>query len=807
MTTSRPPATAEANLRRNARWLARITAASMVPLVLFGISLVVQSPTWDQWALLGIFLVLGTASLLNVGLNQQGHSDAGLLLYLILNLGVYPAVAMLVSGVGLLLAAVCVFLNSAIAVVALSRRYLGPITVASAVVSLGVLLLDFYVPMPWRRPTPQPGIMFTFVIGLAIIYFAFMATQVRTFSLRAKLTLAFVAVTLSSVGLVALLTGYLTQQTLTQVTTINLQASARQVASQIDELLRVNLSAINAEAQNPTIVRYLGPPGSASANQTLAAEALATLRSFQGRDLANFSSAAIFNMRGVDILDTYGADIGLDKSDRDYFQIALSTGVPYASGLEFSQTTQTPSLYFSAAVRNAQGQIIGVLRYRFNADILQSLVARSNGLAGAESYPAVFDENLISLAHGTTPGLIYKALVPLDAARLAELKTTHHLALSFTLDQMNLALPELEAGLQKADSQASFSATLLAGQRAEVASARTQYQPWRVAYFVPEAILQAALQAQSQTLTVLAVLIAGLAAVAAAILAQTLAQPIDRLTRTAQRIAGGDLEAQAPVTSADEIGVLAQTFNQMTGQLRDTIGTLEQRVHDRTRAVETSAEVSRRLVSIADPQALVAAVVDEIQSAFGFYHAQVYLFDEKRENLVLMGGTGEAGRLLLSRGHKLPRGRGLVGRAAETNQLVLVSDTAADPGWLPNPLLPETRSEVAVPIAIADQVLGVLDVQHNVVDGLRQAEAALLASIAQQVAVALQNARTFVQTRQLARREALINAIGQKVQSATTVEEVLQVAVRELGQTLEVSRTSVQLGGAATPPGAQEKSV
>jgi nitrate/nitrite-specific signal transduction histidine kinase len=304
--------------------------------------------------------------------------------------------------------------------------------------------------------------------------------------------------------------------------------------------------------------------------------------------------------------------------------------------------------------------------------------------------------------------------------------------------------------------------------------------------------IQVASRVQAQTLAVS--ILVGVIAIAVAIATDFSLRNITRLTAAAAAMAQGDLTQRAALRSRDELGILSNTFDEMASQLQELIGTLEQRVADRTKALATSTEVSRRLSTILNQRQLVFEVVEQIRDAFNYYHAHIYLLEETSGNLIMAGGTGQAGQTMLASGHKVPKGKGLVGRAAETNQAVLVSDVASDPNWLPNPLLPETRSEIAVPISAAGQVLGVLDVQHNVPGGLCQEDADLLQSIANQVAIAMQNARSFEQSQRQAEKGNLINTISEKIQRATSIETVLQVAALELSRITGAKQASVQLG-------------
>jgi GAF domain-containing protein len=261
------------------------------------------------------------------------------------------------------------------------------------------------------------------------------------------------------------------------------------------------------------------------------------------------------------------------------------------------------------------------------------------------------------------------------------------------------------------------------------------------------------------------------------------------------RIALDRLEQPIEVQSRDEIGELAVAFNAMKEQLRQFLITLEERVLERTRALETSASVSRQLTIILDISELLQQVVTLIKETFNYYHVHIYLLDESGEILEMAEGYGQAGAEMKRQRHHilLSAPKSLVARAARERQIITVENVRADPTWLPNPLLPDTHSEMAVPVVLEDQVVGVLDVQSEKVGGLTQEDEAALGTLANQVAIAVRNVRLFTQTQQ-----ALEEA--QKLQRLYTVQAWESLTARRPKTEYEVCQPTLPpLQEVATP--------
>jgi GAF domain-containing protein/HAMP domain-containing protein len=245
-----------------------------------------------------------------------------------------------------------------------------------------------------------------------------------------------------------------------------------------------------------------------------------------------------------------------------------------------------------------------------------------------------------------------------------------------------------------------------------------------------------------------------LAVVASLFIARNIATPLANLAETATQIAAGGLERAAEVEREDEIGTLAQAFNSMTAQLRWLISGLEQRVADRTRELEqrsayleASAEVGRAATSILETDRLIGQVVELIRDRFGLYYVGLFLVDEPGEWAVLQAGTGEAGRAMLARGHRLQIGGGsMVGWSIANAQARVALDVGEDAVRLAMAELPDTRSETVLPLRSRGQVLGALTVQSTQPGAFDQDTIVVLQTMADQVAVALDNARLFAES-------------------------------------------------------------
>jgi signal transduction histidine kinase len=170
--------------------------------------------------------------------------------------------------------------------------------------------------------------------------------------------------------------------------------------------------------------------------------------------------------------------------------------------------------------------------------------------------------------------------------------------------------------------------------------------------------------------------------------------------------------------------------------------------------METVAAVGTEAATSLEPDKLLQSVSDLTQERFGLYHAHIYLIDSRGEGLVLVAGSGLAGQRMVAAGHRIALGneRSLVARAARIRRPVVINDVTQVSDFLPNPLLPATRAEMAVPMIAGKRIIGVLDVQADQVDRFTAEDMRVMTILAAQVAVAVQNAQLYAEQVEVADR-------------------------------------------------------
>jgi len=269
-----------------------------------------------------------------------------------------------------------------------------------------------------------------------------------------------------------------------------------------------------------------------------------------------------------------------------------------------------------------------------------------------------------------------------------------------------------------------------------------------------------------------------LAIIAALLITQSIANPLSQLAETASQIAAGNLNLTAAVERDDETSELARAFNSMTGQLRGLISSLEERVMDRTQDLEqrsnyleAAADVGRAATSILEADQLIRQVVELIRQRFDLYYVGLFLTDESKQWALLRAGTGTAGRMMLARAHKIRVGEGMVGWSIVNAEARVALEAGKDAVQRATAELPETRSEAAIPLRSRGQVIGAFSIQDRRPEAFGQDTIAVFQTMADQVAVALDNAQLFAQSQ--AALETAQRAFGELTGEAWA--ELLQV--------------------------------
>ncbi len=580
----------------------------------------------------------------------------------------------------------------------------------------------------------------------------------RRGSLAVKIRWSLLAFTIALLVAVTAALTYWSYQAQQQTLHLSQQKTAERVSQSVSSYLQAtiremllfehvqNLTALNSQEQQ---------------------EAMEDLLSYRG-DV--FDELALLDNAGTEVVKvseyrTYTAGDLVSQAHTPEFEAAIR-GDNFIGPVYLSEYS-LPMATVSVPVQDEYGRVAGALLAQVSVRQMWKVVTEV-GL-GESGYTYIVDQDGSLLAH--------KTLATFFAHRGTDLSS----------------LPAVKAALTEGSEQAPGTYVDFTGERVTSAHAPITVEniQWIAVVAVPVNEAYATIYNMLIALGLILVAALALSGVVGTLISRTITRPLSLLEEGASVIGAGDLDHRIEIETEDEVGALASSFNTMAERIGNLLQGLEERGDElaaRTREIEASQRVTFAASERTSPDRLLNLVVNLIRDQFHLYHVQVYIVappftsppqaggTEEGRAAVLRQSTGYAGRILLQRKHRIPLDQpALVTKAIHNKEPVLVADVRQSPDFLPNPLLPDTQSELAVPLKVGDDVIGVLDAQSREAGRFTQETVALFQTMADQVAFLFENSD-------------LLARVTEQTQALTVFTGQLRAAAdiaRQMGGTLD----------------------
>jgi len=724
----------------------------LVAFILFLISPVIQTDIAK--IVLAAILGILASNLLGFTLINRGRVFTGLVVVVYgLIIGLFLASIFIQGLGGITFLIIILFTLISVSNTFPPKRLVAPITI-SIILGIGSFLIDinlgasgYRIPIP-SNLSPLLLVMAFFVL---IIFGSTIQRQFSTYSLRTKIIISFVIVSVISQGILGFLNNRRMNSVLIEEANEALFAAASQTETTLNNYIQTNLESISTEGQIPIFDEFIQTTPESDNYPRVKEEAVATLNALHGKNPDFITSYALLGIDGSILIDTDPNGINQKEGEYQYFNQVLHSNAPQMSPVEFSPISQDAHIYFGAPILNSHEEIQGVIRVKYDANILQEMLSFSKDIIGKDSFGVLFDENLIHLAHGSAPETLYTTVMPLEANVLERLVDERRLP-NISPEEIFLTLPELAENLYRAqsheDSVVYFDAVDIAtGDRLnQVVVIDMESPPWLLAFFQPKDIFLKPVENLINS-SVLFGLISILGAVLIAIgFTQVLTLPINQLTKSANEISHGNLDARIEVTTEDEIGDLSITFNNMTDQLQHLIENLEDQVAERTRdlqnraaKLQAAAEIARDATSETELDDLLYRAATLISDRFELYHVGIYLVDKREEFAVLAAGNDKLSENLIENEHNyLISSDSNVSYVCSVGEPRLAPNDDDDIQISRHPLLQKTAAQMVLPIKTGQQILGAIDCHSINPNGLRQEDVPIFQTMIDQLAIAIE---------------------------------------------------------------------
>ncbi len=635
-------------------------AVSIITLITAGIPTAVLDPL----VLIGVNVI---AALTSLWLNRTGRSVLGIQVMLGVQLLSVVLMSLQTGGMGLPMAAYVMVLTFGITASTLPLKIVGGFNGVAGAVSLFVILLDIFEPFNRPVSSETTGISWILAGVLVLILVILILRQFPTYALRTKIIAAMMLLSIAGIGMMTAFSVNRTQVFLLENSFDKLSAIETIKSNHIQDWIAARKSdAIFARTMSvvkgsqgvdvglPTLIQYKDDPFN-PAYQAAIKRGNKVLNTY-AENIANgvYNDILLVDLDGDVVFSLDPKWSGTNEAHSPAFQNGVDD--IYFGDMYYNPARQYIVLRLAIPVLDDEGKTIGVLIFELDPQAITNIMSQRTGLGESGETYLIGQDNLFR----------------------NDSRFTDELGVETTI--VNPEIPVYTAAARSALAGGSGSQiiddyrgiSVLSTWSSIVIQEPTVLAPdgvtWALVTEIDETEVLAPAHAQERVTMGIAILSIGVAVAAAFGLTQAVTRPIIRLTAIASQFAGGNLSARAQVVTADEVGDLTATFNEMAAQLSDTLNTLEQRVADRTRALEQrsaylegSADISRAAASILESDALIRQVVELIKERFGLYYVGLFLVDERHEWAVLQAGTGEAGRKMLAHNHRLKIGEGMIG--------------------------------------------------------------------------------------------------------------------------------------------------
>ncbi len=757
------PAAAPATRAHNARRITALGFAIMALATLGYTFIALLYGNWQLFACAVVFAIFTLSILPSRALIRRGRVELGIWLILGAMQLTFLVASLLIAGLGVAFA--CVTLLTV--VIVLQTLQAGDAYRASVIgIFAGVVmvLVDLF-DLPFRLPAPDLLVVYALLMsGVAIlIYGYFLYRQFRSYTLRAKLITAFLIVTLIPLALLAYLNDRGTRANLTANIGTSLKALANAQALIIGNELDRQVTQLQALSYNPDLraaaaaasAAYTGTP------ESIQSEINKLDLAWRAADAANNSNDPLvyahLNNPWADrlrdyrtilpdnvelfVTDKYGALVAAsnrtsdyNQADEDWWQATYRNGqgAIYIGQVEYDESSKTYSSNIAVPLYSSDSKsIVGVLRTTLQ---LGTLLGNLNVTRlGQTGYSELFVSGRQKLVGGS------EKPVPVDEKTLAQVGAA---AQSDYIEMTYGGIPSLV-------SQAIVSTST------PTRAAAIRQLGWLVVVHQDQSEGLAPLRAQTRTAMLLALLIAAAVIGVGIAAAQLLSGPIVRLIASAQRVTAGNWSVQVPVEAQDETGMLANAFNVMVAQLHQTLAGLEQRVAERTAALERHSkylvalqDTTVAMVSHLDVDELLQTIVTRAGALVGTPHGYVFLLDPQTGEMTMRVGTGTYANLV---GTHARFGEGLAGTVWQTGEPLIVDDYQHWAGRLSGHERSQLQSVVGVALKSGTHIVGVIGLAY--VESGRKFDAdevEVLGRFAQLASIALENARLYQEQAALA---------------------------------------------------------